>query len=422
LENCKHELNLRVPVQVVEAAHITSPAVMGFLRPRLLLPARLLDSFDRDALRMLFLHELAHVKRNDIMVNWLATTVHALHWFNPLAAVAMTRMRADRELATDSLVLCHGRDSGGLYGTTLIRLLDFAAEADPLPGSVIGVLEDKAELKRRVRMIAMHKPSDYRGSAFAIALLVILTATTFTGSIAGDGATTFKGVVFIRGLPQPDGSVENGEFLKGAIVTARNETSGREYVTTTNATGEFNLTATPGRYRFVVGAAGSKADFAAAAERYQPMPLSAGPSGGHGLRYIHAGENWNLQLVYLPLDELKAGTVACKPCVNTMRLDRPSGVLTVGLVDGSGAPLKTATGRVRNEATASEYVVTVPDPWGGDLSAGEFIVNGSPGMYTLTIEAAGMKTLVARTKLEKDGNEPVRLTLDADDKLAAARR
>ena len=79
---------MHVPMTVVQSPEIASPALLGFLRPRLLLPERLLESFDRDALRLLFLHEIAHAKRRDILVNWLATAVHVVHWWNPLVAYA----------------------------------------------------------------------------------------------------------------------------------------------------------------------------------------------------------------------------------------------------------------------------------------------------------------------------------------------
>jgi bla regulator protein BlaR1 len=181
LEDCTRELRVRVPLQVVEVAQLSSPAVMGVRRPRLLLPAGLLALLDRDALRMLFLHELAHVKRKDVLTNGLASLVHVLHWFNPLVAVAIARLRADRELATDSLVLCHEKDGSRLYGTTLIRLLDFATRVDPLPESAVGVLEDQAELKNRVAMIAAHRPDDDRQRAVAVVLLVTLALTTLTG-------------------------------------------------------------------------------------------------------------------------------------------------------------------------------------------------------------------------------------------------
>jgi beta-lactamase regulating signal transducer with metallopeptidase domain len=180
LEDCKQELGMHVPMTVVQSPEIASPALLGFLRPRLLLPERLLEAFDRDALRLLFLHEIAHAKRRDILVNWLATAVHVVHWWNPLVALAFARMRAEREMATDAAVLAREPEAAGRrYGETLIRLLEFSSDRELLPGTA-GVLEDRSELERRVTMIAQHRRTPRRGTALFAGLVLALGLTTLT--------------------------------------------------------------------------------------------------------------------------------------------------------------------------------------------------------------------------------------------------
>ena len=56
---------------LVETEAVGSPALFGFVRPRLLLPAGLMSQFTREELRHVFMHELAHVKRRDILFGWL---------------------------------------------------------------------------------------------------------------------------------------------------------------------------------------------------------------------------------------------------------------------------------------------------------------------------------------------------------------
>ncbi len=188
LEDSKQQLRVHVPMNVVQSSEVSSPALLGFLRPRLLLPDRLVDAFDHASLRLLFLHELAHAKRRDILVNWAATLVHVVHWFNPLVAIALARMRCDRELATDSLVLRGEPEmERRRYGETLIRLLEFAAQPGLLPGAV-GVLEDKADLKRRMVMIAHHRREHVLGSALAVGLFLVLACTTLTAATGGRDA------------------------------------------------------------------------------------------------------------------------------------------------------------------------------------------------------------------------------------------
>jgi beta-lactamase regulating signal transducer with metallopeptidase domain len=62
-----------------------------------------LRSFSTEELRFVFLHELAHVRRRDILMSWLMALLQVVHWFNPLVWFAFSRWRADRELACDAL-------------------------------------------------------------------------------------------------------------------------------------------------------------------------------------------------------------------------------------------------------------------------------------------------------------------------------
>src|SRR6266581_5406298 len=90
LEDCKQLMGVRAPVTLVESGEVGSPSLFGFMRPRLLLPAGLAGSFSLDELRYVFLHELAHIKRLDILLGWVMTILQILHWFNPLVCWRFT--------------------------------------------------------------------------------------------------------------------------------------------------------------------------------------------------------------------------------------------------------------------------------------------------------------------------------------------
>jgi len=116
------------------------------------------------------------VKRHDLAVNWVVTLLQVAHWFNPLVWVAFYRWRADRELACDALALeAAGPEQNQEYGRTILRLLrDFTAR-NTSPG-LVGILEDKRQLDRRIRMIAGFRPGKRAGlisAALAIALGIV---------------------------------------------------------------------------------------------------------------------------------------------------------------------------------------------------------------------------------------------------------
>jgi bla regulator protein BlaR1 len=152
LEDCKQTMKVRTPLSLVETPHTRCPALFGFIRPRLLLPPGLLGRFSPAELRHVFLHELAHVKRGDIILNWLTTAPLILHWFNPLAWLAVSRMRADGELACDALALSYTTSERKSYGETILKLVENFSRPAPVP-ALAGILESKTQMKTRIQMI-----------------------------------------------------------------------------------------------------------------------------------------------------------------------------------------------------------------------------------------------------------------------------
>src|SRR5213075_2089894 len=152
-------LQVRCEVGIVRAPQPATPALFGWRRPKLLLPDGLCKKLDDRELRMVFLHELAHVKRADVLLNWVIIFIRSLHWFNPLVWLAMRRLRADRELVCDAIVIVHlAVNERRAYGDTLIKLLDDFSDSGFRP-SLAPIINHKHEIKRRVTMIAKFEPA-----------------------------------------------------------------------------------------------------------------------------------------------------------------------------------------------------------------------------------------------------------------------
>ncbi len=86
---------------VYYSSKITSPAVYGIRRPRIILPI----SYRKKNIRYILLHERAHIKRGDNFWRILAFATVAVHWFNPLAWLFLKRFLSDLELACDERVI-----------------------------------------------------------------------------------------------------------------------------------------------------------------------------------------------------------------------------------------------------------------------------------------------------------------------------
>jgi len=179
LEDCKMQMRIQTVVGVVVTDRIKSPALFGFVRPRILLPQGLLEGLSLDDLHYVFLHELAHLKRRDIYLSWLVCLLQVLHWFNPLMWFAFGRMRADQEMAADALALsATGAEESCRYGQTIVNLLERFSRPQYLP-SLAGILENPSHIERRIQMIAKFKETTCR-PLLAMVVLAVLGLITLT--------------------------------------------------------------------------------------------------------------------------------------------------------------------------------------------------------------------------------------------------
>jgi beta-lactamase regulating signal transducer with metallopeptidase domain len=188
LEDCRQLISTRAGVGLIATDGIDSPALCGLLRPRLLLPRDTLARRDRTELRHIFLHELAHLKRHDLLVGHVASLLHVFHWFNPVIEIGFRRMRADRELACDGLALSllHP-DEARAYGRTLVRQIEQLLTARPR-WMLAGLGGDRAQIKRRIAMIAASGPyQTYHRSPLAMALVGVLACAGLTDGLAAGG-------------------------------------------------------------------------------------------------------------------------------------------------------------------------------------------------------------------------------------------
>lgn len=109
----------------------SGPALLGWLRPQLVLPLDFAQRFSPHQQTLVRCHESVHQQRHDNTWNLLATGLCLLHWFNPLAWWALRRMRADQELACDAAVMTRHPGSHAAYGHALLQ-----AQGSALPAGL----------------------------------------------------------------------------------------------------------------------------------------------------------------------------------------------------------------------------------------------------------------------------------------------
>ena len=119
-DETKTQLGIRRQVSVYTVPGIQSPMLMGLLRPAVYIPEMQLSP---QSLAMVYLHELTHCKRRDLLFKWLAVAVNAVHWFNPAAYILCKRLGDACELACDEAVTRDMTDNDKKEYTKTILLL-----------------------------------------------------------------------------------------------------------------------------------------------------------------------------------------------------------------------------------------------------------------------------------------------------------
>jgi beta-lactamase regulating signal transducer with metallopeptidase domain len=180
LEQCKKQMKITRQIALIEMEGIRIPVKFGIVNPKILLPANLTDLMTNEQVKHIFLHELAHYKRNDVLISCVTTILQIIHWFNPFIWFAFYRMCIDRELACDELTLSRiGATQSQAYGQTIISLLETMTAEFRLPVAV-GIIETKKNLRRRLAMIANFKRKPLIWSIVAAGILVAVGAFALT--------------------------------------------------------------------------------------------------------------------------------------------------------------------------------------------------------------------------------------------------
>lgn len=232
LSDCREQMGVKTSLEWFETAAVRSPALHGWFRARLLLPVGYARDTSREELRLVFLHELAHVKRRDIAVNWMVTVLQFVHWFNPVLWFAFGRYRADRELACDELALEHaGESSVEAYGQTILRLLGTSTRGPVVP-SLVGISEDYRQLKERITRIALFR-SGSRWSMLGIGLCLALAAVALTDArsaeAGGDKKLPLTSALSLTNVFSPEDKRDWSKPIWSGVPRGTNELGGVEF-------------------------------------------------------------------------------------------------------------------------------------------------------------------------------------------------
>ena len=199
LSDCEEKLNIKARVELSCNPLIASPMLIGFFRPRIILP---IGELEDKELSYIFVHELTHYKQRDMFYKWLIQIAVCVHWFNPFIYLLEKEVNKSCELSCDEKVISVLDDNARReYGDTLISFLKSNNLYKSSLASVT-LTEGAEQLKERLGAIMKFKKKS-KGIIAITAIFSVLVCVCFfvTGAYAASPATNNNLVLKDNGKP-----------------------------------------------------------------------------------------------------------------------------------------------------------------------------------------------------------------------------
>lgn len=162
-------LNIKHPVSIYVSEMVKSPLTLGFLKPLILIPLASINNLTTYQLEAVILHELAHIKRADYLVNIVQSIIEISLFFNPFIQLLGKITKRERENSCDDWVLQFQYDAS-TYAEALLRI----AYMQQAPAFAMNAADNKDnDLLWRVKRMLNQKQKTFQYRNRLLALLLI---------------------------------------------------------------------------------------------------------------------------------------------------------------------------------------------------------------------------------------------------------
>lgn len=177
----KARLGIRDEVVLRESSRLQSPSVVGILKPVILLPLGMISQLPPEQVEAILLHELAHIRRRDYLVNLVQTLLEAIFFFNPFLRWLSAQLRIERENCCDEMALAVSGNKVALVNA----LLSFG-QLQLAPGNALAMALGgrKTALLDRVKRIASSRNKSLNKTEKSFLVLFSLALFSFLCSFS----------------------------------------------------------------------------------------------------------------------------------------------------------------------------------------------------------------------------------------------
>ncbi len=189
-------LGVRQVIGMAESALVTVPLVIGHLKPIILIPAGMLTALPPVEIDAIMVHELAHIRRKDYLVNLLQSFLEVIFFFHPAVLWLSSRIRVEREHCCDDIALAHTSNKVS-YVRALVACQEFQHRS---PAFAMAFHGQRGALLNRVKRItsgSIRTLNVGERATLSVALLLVALFTfafTQSDSISKAGRSVQKAV------------------------------------------------------------------------------------------------------------------------------------------------------------------------------------------------------------------------------------
>ena len=192
VESLTARLNVSRPVTVVTSAIATVPMVVGIFKPVILIPVSTLLCLAPDQLEAILIHELAHIRRYDNLVNLLQRIVETVFFFHPAIWWVSGCIRTEREHCCDDTAAL--ASSPKRYARALAELAEHRRPQLALAGTDLAVAATDGSLVSRVRRLlsleqtgsSVHRSTHTFSNLLGIIVVLVVAAALLETSLVAD--------------------------------------------------------------------------------------------------------------------------------------------------------------------------------------------------------------------------------------------
>ena len=173
LEELQSKLKISRKIRLFFSEKLVGPFTTGFLKPVIYFPIAMLSHLSMEQAEAILLHELAHIKRNDYLINIIQKLIETILFFNPVVWLLARSLKSEREYCCDDLVL-HLTSDVGLYARALLSLEENRIDYNNLAMAADGAR--KHSLLNRIKRLKVmeHVNSNPKHKLIAIVGLVAI--------------------------------------------------------------------------------------------------------------------------------------------------------------------------------------------------------------------------------------------------------